>query len=146
MVGGWHRILFAIRSAASQAFPGQARIESQPTWVLSNSMYSAPLSFQSLTSRDYEGDPQRIEVTATLSLHPKDQAKLKLIASRLSMEKSVSSVNWREGEVLEALQAKKPVQRMVFIHSSCGPERRGRWHRIATAGRQKQKNPALCWA
>ena len=62
--------------------------------ALSNSMSSAPLSFQSLTSRDYEGDPLRIEVTATLKLHPKDQSKLEHIASRLSMEKGVSSVSW----------------------------------------------------
>ena len=62
--------------------------------ALSNSMSSAPLSFQSLTSQDYEGDPQRIEVTATLKLHPKDQSKLESIASRLSMEKGVSSVSW----------------------------------------------------
>jgi putative Mg2+ transporter-C (MgtC) family protein len=40
--------------------------------ALSNTMSSAPLSFQSLTSRDYEDNPQRIEVTATLKLHPKD--------------------------------------------------------------------------
>jgi putative Mg2+ transporter-C (MgtC) family protein len=62
--------------------------------ALSNSMSAAPLSFQSLTSRDYEDDPQRIEVTATLKLHPKDQSKLEHIASRLSMEKGVSSVSW----------------------------------------------------
>jgi putative Mg2+ transporter-C (MgtC) family protein len=62
--------------------------------VLSNAMSSAPLSFQSLTSRDYEDTPQRIEVTATLKLHPKDQSRLELIASRLSMEKGVSSVSW----------------------------------------------------
>jgi putative Mg2+ transporter-C (MgtC) family protein len=62
--------------------------------VLSNSMYSTPLSFQSLTSRDYDGDPQRAEVTATLELHPKDQPKLEQLASRLSMEKGVSSVSW----------------------------------------------------
>lgn len=61
--------------------------------VLSNSMSSAPLSFQSLTSRDYEGDQQRIEVTATLKLHPKDQSSLELIATRLSMEKGVWSVS-----------------------------------------------------
>ncbi|MGF6535185.1 putative Mg2+ transporter-C (MgtC) family protein [Paraburkholderia sp. GAS206C] len=62
--------------------------------ALSNSMSSTPLSFQSLTSRDYENDPRRIEVTATLKLHPKDQPKLEHIASRLSMEKGVSSVSW----------------------------------------------------
>jgi putative Mg2+ transporter-C (MgtC) family protein len=38
--------------------------------------------------------PQRIEVTATLRLHPKDQSKLEQMASRLSMEKGVSSVSW----------------------------------------------------
>ncbi len=64
--------------------------------VLSNSMSSAPLSFQSLSSRDYEENPQRIEMTATLQLHPKDQSKLEQIASRLSMEKGVSSVSWSE--------------------------------------------------
>jgi putative Mg2+ transporter-C (MgtC) family protein len=62
--------------------------------ALSNSMSSTPLSFQSLTSRDYENDPRRTEVTATLKLHPKDQPKLEHIASRLSMEKGVSSVSW----------------------------------------------------
>jgi putative Mg2+ transporter-C (MgtC) family protein len=62
--------------------------------ALSNSMSSTPLSFQSLTSRDYENDPRRIEVTAALKLHPKDQPKLEHIASRLSMEKGVSSVSW----------------------------------------------------
>jgi putative Mg2+ transporter-C (MgtC) family protein len=40
--------------------------------VLSNAMYSEPLSFQSLTSRDFEGQPPRIEVTATCRAHPKD--------------------------------------------------------------------------
>ncbi len=62
--------------------------------LLSNSMYSQPLSFQSLTSQDLEGDPPRIEVTATVRMHPKDQAKLELMASRISMEKGVSSISW----------------------------------------------------
>ena len=62
--------------------------------VLCNPMSSAPLSFQSLTSRDMPDQPQRIEVTATLRLHPKDQSKLEQMASRLSMEKGVSSVSW----------------------------------------------------
>jgi putative Mg2+ transporter-C (MgtC) family protein len=62
--------------------------------VLSNSMYSTPLSFQSLTSEDLPGDPQRLRVTATVRLHPKYQSKLELIASRISMEKGVSSVSW----------------------------------------------------
>ncbi|MDH6153590.1 MULTISPECIES: MgtC/SapB family protein [Paraburkholderia] len=68
--------------------------------AISNSMYSAPLSFQSLTSEDVEDEPARIRVTATLTMHPKDQSKLEQMASRLSMEKSVSSVSWtaREAE------------------------------------------------
>ncbi|NIE84580.1 MULTISPECIES: MgtC/SapB family protein [unclassified Burkholderia] len=70
--------------------------------LLSNSMYAKPLSFQSLTSEDVEqeGAVERIKVTATLKLHPKDQAKLEQIASRMSMEKSISSVSWtaREAE------------------------------------------------
>ncbi|MEM5367892.1 MgtC/SapB family protein [Paraburkholderia azotifigens] len=66
--------------------------------VLSNAMYSQPLSFQSLTSEDVDGDPPRIQVTATLRMHPKDQPKLELMASRLSMEKSVSSVSWSAKE------------------------------------------------
>jgi len=65
---------------------------------LSNAMYSQPLSFQSLRSEDVEGDPPRIEVTATLRTHPKDQARLELMASRISMEKSVSSVSWSAKE------------------------------------------------
>jgi putative Mg2+ transporter-C (MgtC) family protein len=62
--------------------------------ALSNSMYSAPLSFKSLTSEDVADQPGRIRVTATLILHPKDQSKLELMASRISMETSVSSVSW----------------------------------------------------
>ncbi|RDV00027.1 MgtC/SapB family protein [Trinickia dinghuensis] len=62
--------------------------------ILANPMSSAPLSFQSLMSRDVPDQPQRIEVTATLRLHPKDQSKLEHVAGRLSMEKGVSSVSW----------------------------------------------------
>ncbi|MEX3957736.1 methyltransferase [Trinickia symbiotica] len=67
--------------------------------VLSNAMYAEPLSFQSLTSRDCEGEPPRLEVTATCRTHPKDQARLEHIASRISMEKGVSSVSWTAREV-----------------------------------------------
>lgn len=71
--------------------------------VHSNSMYSTPLSFQSLTSEDVpgterRGEPQRLRVTATLRLHPKYQPKLELMASRPSMEKGVSSVSWTAAE------------------------------------------------
>jgi len=67
--------------------------------AISNSMYSAPLSFQSLMSEDVEDESGRIRVTATLKMHPKDQSKLEQMASRLSMEKSVSSVSWTAREV-----------------------------------------------
>jgi putative Mg2+ transporter-C (MgtC) family protein len=53
-----------------------------------------PLSFQSLTSEDVMEQPGRMRVTATMKLHPKDQSKLELMASRISMETSVSSVSW----------------------------------------------------
>ena len=66
--------------------------------AVSNSMYSTPLSFQSLKSEDAEGEPGRIRVTATLKMHPKDQSKLEQMASRISMEKSVSSVSWTAAE------------------------------------------------
>lgn len=62
--------------------------------TICNPMSSAPLSFQSLTSRDVPDQPQRIEVTATMRMHPKDHAKLEQLASRVSMEKGVSSVSW----------------------------------------------------
>ncbi len=63
--------------------------------MLSNTLTSAPLSFQSLSSRDLEDASQRVEVTATFRLHPKYQYMLEQVASRLGMEKGVSSVGWR---------------------------------------------------
>jgi putative Mg2+ transporter-C (MgtC) family protein len=66
--------------------------------MISNALTSQPLSFQSLSSRDVEGDVesqvQRVEVTATFLLHPKYQYLLEQVASRLGMEKGVSSVGW----------------------------------------------------
>ncbi|MEX3856361.1 MgtC/SapB family protein [Paraburkholderia sp. BR10923] len=62
--------------------------------VLSNSMHSQPLSFQSLVSQDVDGDGSRVAVTATIRVHPKYQSKLELMASRISMEKGVSSISW----------------------------------------------------
>lgn len=62
--------------------------------LLSNSMYSQPLSFQSLVSEDVEGDRSRVAVTATVRVHPKYQSKLELMASRISMVKGVSSISW----------------------------------------------------
>lgn len=63
--------------------------------LLSNAMSSSPLSFQSLTSKEL-GDTadtrERVEVQAVVALHPKDQPKLERLASRISMEKGVSSV------------------------------------------------------
>jgi putative Mg2+ transporter-C (MgtC) family protein len=66
--------------------------------VLSNAMYAEPLSFQSLASRDCDGPPPRLEVTARCRAHPGNQARLEQIASRLSMEKGVSSVSWSASE------------------------------------------------
>ncbi|WP_433696130.1 MgtC/SapB family protein [Paraburkholderia phenoliruptrix] len=66
--------------------------------VLSNAMYSEPLSFQSLTSQDCDGQPPRVQVTATCRTHPKDQARIEQVASRISMERGVSSVSWSAKE------------------------------------------------
>ncbi|MDN7413392.1 MgtC/SapB family protein (plasmid) [Burkholderia vietnamiensis] len=66
--------------------------------LLSSSMYSQPLSFQSLVSRDVEGDPSRVEVTATVRVHPKYQSRLERMASRISMERGVSSISWSAKE------------------------------------------------
>lgn len=62
--------------------------------MLANAMSSAPLSFQSLASRDHDDSGEVVEVTATLRAHPKYQFMLEQVASRLSMEKGVSSVGW----------------------------------------------------
>jgi putative Mg2+ transporter-C (MgtC) family protein len=67
--------------------------------LLSNAMDSQPLSFQSLTSEDIDGTPPRIKVTATVRMHPKDQAKLERMASRMSMERGVSGISWAGKEV-----------------------------------------------
>lgn len=75
--------------------------------LLSNAMSSSPLSFQSLTSKEI-GDAgekrERVEVQAVVALHPKDQPKLERLASRISMEKGVSSVGW------EGLKAEPAVE------------------------------------
>jgi putative Mg2+ transporter-C (MgtC) family protein len=62
-------------------------------------MDTQPLSFQSLTSEDVDSEPPRIKVTATVRMHPKDQAKLERMASRMSMERGVSSISWAGKEV-----------------------------------------------
>jgi putative Mg2+ transporter-C (MgtC) family protein len=62
--------------------------------VLSNSMSSEPLQFQGLSSRDHDSMPHSVEVVATMEMHPRNQSKLERIASRLGMEKGVSSVSW----------------------------------------------------
>ena len=62
--------------------------------MLANAMSSEPLSFQSLSSRDHDESGDVVEVTATMKLHPKYQYMLEQVASRLSMEKGVSSVGW----------------------------------------------------
>jgi putative Mg2+ transporter-C (MgtC) family protein len=62
--------------------------------VLSNAMSSEPLAFLGLSSRDHDSQPQCVEVVATLEMHPRNQSKLERVASRLGMEKGVSSVSW----------------------------------------------------
>ncbi|CAB3748459.1 MgtC/SapB family protein [Paraburkholderia humisilvae] len=66
--------------------------------LLSNAIHSEPLSFQSLTSRDCSDHPPRVEVAATCRTHPSHQTRLEQIASRISMEKGVSSVSWSANE------------------------------------------------
>lgn len=76
--------------------------------ILSNLMTSSPLTFQGLSSSDLpvatsstsvpppaSQTSPRIEVIATLEAHPKHQGRLEYVASRLSMEKGVSSVSWQ---------------------------------------------------
>ncbi|WP_277188995.1 MgtC/SapB family protein [Caballeronia sp. BR00000012568055] len=67
--------------------------------LLSNAMDTQPLSFQSLTSEDIDDEPPRMKVTATVRMHPKDQAKLERMASRMSMERGVTSISWTAAEV-----------------------------------------------
>jgi putative Mg2+ transporter-C (MgtC) family protein len=63
--------------------------------ILSNALASGPLSFESLSSRDCDDEMKRVEVTATFRAHPTYQFMLEQLASRLSMEQSVSSVGWK---------------------------------------------------
>jgi putative Mg2+ transporter-C (MgtC) family protein len=62
--------------------------------LLINSTYVIPLSFRSLKSADLADMPGALEVLAELHLHPKDQAKLEQLTSRISLEKGVSEVSW----------------------------------------------------
>ena len=62
--------------------------------LLTNSTHAIPLSFRSLKSEDLAGTPGALEVLAELRLHPKDQAKLEQLTSRISLEKGVSAVSW----------------------------------------------------
>ncbi len=67
--------------------------------MVSNAMGAQPLSFQSLTSENTDTEPPRVKVTATVRTHPKDQAKLERMASRMSMERGVSGISWTAAEV-----------------------------------------------
>src|SRR6202051_1163757 len=49
--------------------------------VITNSMVSAPLSFQGLSSRDLDDDSHRVEVIATLDTHPKYQSNVAAVGS-----------------------------------------------------------------
>lgn len=67
--------------------------------LFSNAINTQPLAFQSLTSEDVDGAPPRVKVIATVRMHPKDQAKLERMASRMSMERRVSSISWSAADV-----------------------------------------------
>ncbi|WP_027209965.1 MgtC/SapB family protein [Burkholderia sp. WSM2232] len=67
--------------------------------LLSNAIDAQPLSFQSLTSEDVCGEPPGVKVVATVRMHPKDQARLERLASRMSMERGVSSISWSAADV-----------------------------------------------
>jgi putative Mg2+ transporter-C (MgtC) family protein len=66
--------------------------------MLSNAMSMEPLAFKSLSSRNLENPPQNVEVRAVYDAHPRDHARLERVASRISMEKGVSSVSWSASE------------------------------------------------
>ena len=66
--------------------------------MLSNAMSMEPLAFKSLSSRNIGGQPQSVEVRAVYDAHPRDHARLERVASRISMEKGVSSVSWSASE------------------------------------------------
>jgi putative Mg2+ transporter-C (MgtC) family protein len=51
-------------------------------------------ALRSLKSEDLAEIPGALEVVAELRLHPKDQAKLEQLTSRISLEKGVSAVSW----------------------------------------------------
>jgi putative Mg2+ transporter-C (MgtC) family protein len=63
--------------------------------LLINATHAIPLSFRSLQSADLTDTPGALEVLAELRLHPKEQAKLEQLTSRISLEKGVSAVSWR---------------------------------------------------
>jgi putative Mg2+ transporter-C (MgtC) family protein len=70
-----------------------------PTSDDSKARYFNTVNCRSMNSDPLSPDqPDRLKVTATLKLHPKDQQKLEQIASRMSMEKSISSVSWTAKE------------------------------------------------
>lgn len=72
--------------------------------LLSKAMESQPFSLLSLTSKDTDGEAPRKWVVAMVRMHPKDQARLEGMASRISMEHGVSSISWSAAEVEVASQ------------------------------------------
>jgi putative Mg2+ transporter-C (MgtC) family protein len=67
--------------------------------LITNAMASEPLSFHGLSSVELDDAPPRVEVVATIEGHPKYQSKVEKVASRLSMDKGVSSVSWIGNDV-----------------------------------------------
>jgi putative Mg2+ transporter-C (MgtC) family protein len=72
--------------------------------VVANALQMEPLSFQSLASCDCDDHPHRIEATATCRAHPGHQGRIEQVASRISMEKGVTSVSWSAKEAELALE------------------------------------------
>jgi putative Mg2+ transporter-C (MgtC) family protein len=62
--------------------------------LLLHAIAGMSLVLQSLTSKDLEGAPGRVEVSAELVATLQNQAQLEQLVSRISLETGVSSVRW----------------------------------------------------
>jgi hypothetical protein len=61
-------------------------------------------------------------VTATLRTHPKDQGKLELMASRISMEKGVPSISWSAKEAEPTPERESALQGVArSMATRCSP-------------------------
>jgi putative Mg2+ transporter-C (MgtC) family protein len=69
--------------------------------LLLHAIAGMSLVLQSLTSKDLEGTPGRVEVSAELVATVQNQAQLEQLVSRISLETGVTSVRWaiiKDGE------------------------------------------------